>query len=189
MLLELGDPGIGRARTPRPLECERLGHDTDGENAAVACSLGDDRGCAGAGTAAHSGSDEAHVRAFERIDDLFDRLLSRGAADLRPRSRPEALGNLQAKLDAAISGRVVERLRIGVGDDEIDALHVGPHHVSDGVAACATDTDDRDPRAKLVDLRPDEINAHDSNSPQCDNALSLHEESLNHCESQAKRKS
>ena len=55
---------------------------------------------------------------------------------------------------------VVERLRIGVGDDEIDALDVGVHHVGDGVAARAADADHADPRAKLVDLRPDEIDAH-----------------------------
>jgi hypothetical protein len=80
-------------------------------------------------------------------------------------------------------------LRVGIGDNEVDALHVGPHHVRNGVAAGTADANHADPRAKLVNLRPHEIDAHDSNSPQSDNALSLHGESLNHPESQAKRKS
>ena len=83
----------------------------------------------------------------------------------------------------------VERLGVGVGDDEIDALDVGAHHVGDGVAAGAADADHADPRAKLVDFRPDEIDAHDQNPPQSSNALSLQDEFLNHPESQAKRKS
>jgi hypothetical protein len=76
-----------------------------------------------------------------------------------------------------------------VGDHEIDALDVRTHHVGDGIAASPADADHADPRAKLVDFRPDKIDAHDLKSPQCDNALSLHDESMNHCESPAKRKS
>ncbi len=38
-----------------------------------------------------------------------------------------------------------QRLRIGVGDDEFDALQVGADHVVDGVAAGAADTDHGDP--------------------------------------------
>ena len=60
----------------------------------------------------------------------------------------------------------VERLGIGIRDDEIDALHVCAHHVGDGVAACTADADDADPRTKLVDLRPDEIDAHLKSSPK-----------------------
>ena len=60
----------------------------------------------------------------------------------------------------AIGFRGVERLRVGVGDEELDPLHVRPDHVGDGVAARAADADDTDPRAKFVDFRPDEINAH-----------------------------
>ena len=62
----------------------------------------------------------------------------------------------------AVGCRGVERLRVGVGDDEIDPLHVALDHVGDGVAAGAADADDADPRAKLVDFRPDEIDAHGS---------------------------
>jgi hypothetical protein len=40
------------------------------------------------------------------------------------------------ELDAVFGDGVVERLRVGVGDDEIDALDPGGDHVGDGVAAC-----------------------------------------------------
>ena len=160
VLLKLGDAGIGRAAAARAFEGERLGDHADGQDALVARSLGDDRRSAGAGAAAHAGGDEAHVRAFERLHDLVDRLFGGGAADLRPRAGAEALGDLEAELDPAVGGRIVERLGVGVGDDEIDALDVGAHHVGDGVAARAADADHADPRAKLVDLRPDEIDAH-----------------------------
>ena len=64
----------------------------------------------------------------------------------------------------------VERLRVGVGDEELDPLHVRLDHVGDGVAARAADADDTDPRAKFVDFRPDEINAH-GRTPSPGNAL------------------
>ena len=63
------------------------------------------------------------------------------------------------------------------------------HHVGDGVAAGAADSDDADPRAKLVDFRPDEIDAHDLIPLNQGKVLNLQGESLNHRESQAKRKS
>ena len=168
-----------RPSAPRraPSNANGLVHDADGQDAAVARGLGDDRSSAGAGAAAHAGGDEAHVRALERGDDLVDRLFGGGAADLRPRAGAEALGDLEAELDAAVGERGVERLGIGVGDDEIDALDVGAHHVGDGIAAGPADADHADPRAKLVDLRPDEIDAHGTKSPPKRNALS-HRENL-----------
>ena len=55
---------------------------------------------------------------------------------------------------------LLERLRVGVGDDEIDAFDLGCDHVGDGVAARAADADHGDPRAQLLDLRADRIDAH-----------------------------
>jgi hypothetical protein len=60
---------------------------------------------------------------------------------------------------------VIERLRVGIGDDEVDALDVALDHVGDGVAAGAADADHADPRAKLVHFRTDEIDAHALVSP------------------------
>ena len=99
--------------------------------------------------------------AVERLLDLGQRLFGGGLADLRPRAGAEALGDAEAELDLAVRQAVVERLRVGVGDDEIDTLHVGVDHVGDGVAARAADADHADPGAKLLHFRADEIDAHD----------------------------
>ena len=101
-----------------------------------------------------------HMCAPEGGGDLIDRFFRGSAANLRPRAGAEALRDLEAELDAAIGKRRIERLSIGIGDHEIDALDVRAHHVRDGVAARAADADDANPRTELVDLRPDEIDAH-----------------------------
>ena len=94
-LLQLGDAGLGDAHAAQALELEGLGDDADGEDADLARGAGDDRRGAGAGAAAHAGGDEDHVRAVEMIGDLVDRLLGRGAADLRLRAGAETLGDLR----------------------------------------------------------------------------------------------
>src|SRR3546814_10706728 len=77
--------------------------------------------------------------AFQRLLDLGDRLLGGRLADFRPRTGAEALGDLEAELDALIRRARVERLGIRVGDDEIDSLDVRIDHVRNGVAAGAAD--------------------------------------------------
>ena len=42
----------------------------------------------------------------------------------------------------------LERLQVGVGDDELDAVEADAHHAVDGVAAAAADADHLDPRAR-----------------------------------------
>ena len=60
----------------------------------------------------------------------------------------EALGQLGA--DLQLDGRRVrpQRLKVGVGDDELDALEAGLHHPVDGVAAAAADAHDLDARPR-----------------------------------------
>ena len=41
----------------------------------------------------------------------------------------------------------LQRLQVGVGDDELDAVEAGLHHAVDGVAAAAADADHLDARA------------------------------------------
>ena len=84
--------------------------------------LRDDRSGARAGAAAHAGGDEHHVRAGEVIADFVDHLLGRGAADFRLRAGAETLGDLHAHLDDALGLGHGQRLRVGIGDDEVDAL-------------------------------------------------------------------
>ena len=85
-------------------------------------ALGDDRRGAGAGAAAHAGGDEHHMRAGEVIADLVDHLFGGGAADFGLRAGAETLGDLHAHLDDAFGLRHGQRLGVGVGDDELDAL-------------------------------------------------------------------
>ena len=120
----------------------------------------DHRRGAGAGAAAHAGGDEHHVRAGEVIADFVDHLLGGGAADLGLRAGAETFGDLHAHLDDALGLRQRQRLGVGIGDDEIDALQAGGDHVVDGVAAGAADPEHGDPRLQLADVGNFQIDAH-----------------------------
>ena len=117
--LQFLDAGVGDAHAPGALELERLGDDADGEDAGLARGPRDDRGRPGAGAAAHAGGDEDHVRARQVIGDLVDRLLRRGASDLRLRTGAEALGDGDAHLDEAFRLGRGQGLRVGIGDHEL----------------------------------------------------------------------
>ena len=94
------------------------------------------------------------------IADLVDHLLGRRAPDLGLRAGAETLGDLHAHLDDALGLRHGERLRVGVGDDEVDALKTGRDHVVDGVAAGAADPEHGDPRLQLTDIGDLQIDGH-----------------------------
>ena len=120
---------------------------------------------AGAGAAAHAGGDEHHVRAAHRFEDLVERLLGRGAADIGARPGAEPAGDADAELDLARRARLLQRLGVGVADDELAADQVRPDHVVDGVSAGAADADDGDARLHLVLVLRD---------AQIDHAVVLH---------------
>ena len=122
VFLQLVDAGLGRAQAARALELERLGDDADGQDAFLARGARDHRRGAGAGAAAHAGGDEHHVAADEMGLDVGHRLLGGGGADLGLGTRAETFGDVGAHLDAALGGRARQRLRVGIGDDELDAL-------------------------------------------------------------------
>ena len=143
------------ARPARAFEGERLGDHADGEDALVARGPGDDRGGAGAGAAAEPGGDEAHMGAVERLLDLGQQFLGRGLADFGARAGAEPAGGAAAELDDPVGVRIAQRLGVGVGDDELDALDLASDHVGDGIAAGAADSDHRDARAQLIQFRSD----------------------------------
>ena len=97
-----------------------------------------------AGAAAHARGDEHHVRAFEMAEQLLRRFLCRRAPDLRLRPGAEPLRQMRAELDAPVRAAVQKLLRVGVGDDELDALQVHRDHVVDGVGAAAAHPNDGD---------------------------------------------
>ena len=152
MLLQLDDAGLGIAHAALALEMERLGDDADREDAELLGGLGDHGRGAGAGAAAHAGGDEHHMRAVQVIADLVDHLFGRGAADFRLRAGAETFGDLHAHLHDALGLRHGQRLGVGIGDDEVDALQPGRDHVVDGIAAGAADTEHGDPRLQLPDV-------------------------------------
>ena len=141
----------------RALELERLGDDGDGQGAELRRQAGDDRRRAGAGAAAEAGGDEHHVGAVERLNQLVGVLERRLAAHVRVGASAEALGELAADLDLHRRRVDLQRLQVGVGDDELDALEAALHHARDGVAAAAADAHDLDAGAGaaiLVEPQP-----------------------------------
>ena len=102
-----------------------------------------------------------HMRAGEMIADLVDHLFGGGAADIGLRAGAEAFGHLHAHLHDALGFRHRERLSVGIGDHEIDALQAGGDHIVDGIAAGAADTEHGNAGLKLTDVRDIQIDGHD----------------------------
>ena len=139
-------PGLGDAHA-LAFEAERLGHDRDREDAHLARDLGHHRRRAGAGAAAHAGGDEAHVRPGEPLADRLA-LLERGrAAGLRLRAGAEPG---RAELELLLGEAARERLRVGVGGDELHPGHAVADHVVHRVTARAAHAHDLDDRPRCL---------------------------------------
>ena len=150
------DALFGHPLPSRSLEDERLGHHAHGERAHLLGDLGDHRGGAGAGAAAHAGGDEHHVCPEQDVVDLLDALLSRLGADAGVPAGAQPLGQLVA--DAQAKGSRLdasEGLLVGIDRYELDPPHLGLNHPVDGIPAAASATDHDDPwHAFLFQLRP-----------------------------------
>ncbi len=101
--------------------------------------------------AAHARRDEQHVRAGDVPAQFLDRLFGSRFADLRPRSRAETFGEIDAELNAAFRARRRQRLRVGVRHHELDPGQPGRDHVVDGIAAGAADADHRQSGPQIHD--------------------------------------
>ncbi len=159
-LSQLADAEVGGAHAPVALEMERLGDDADGEDALLAGGTRDHRRRTGSGAAAHAGGDERHMGAGEMRLDVGHGLFRRGRADLGLGAGAETLGHVRAHLDAPLGARAEQRLRIGIGDDEFDAVQPRGDHVVDGVAARSAHTEHGDPRLELGEIWNLEIDRH-----------------------------
>ena len=93
------------------------------------------------GAAALAGGDEHHVRALEqRLDAVV--VLHRGVvAEVGIRPGPEPARDVGAELQRHVCVGRVQRLRVGVERDELDAGHLGLDHAVDGVDAGPADAD------------------------------------------------
>ena len=65
-------------------------------------------------------------------------------ADIRVRTRTETLGDGAADLQHRFCFAALQRLRVGIGGDEIDALHLLRQHVLYRVAATTANADHLD---------------------------------------------
>ena len=125
MLGQLLDALERDLHAPSALERERLGDHGHGQDAHFLGQLRDHRRRAGAGTATHAAGDEDHVGTVQQFADALA-ILERGlATDLGIGPGAESLGDVRAELQGVLGPAVLERLRIGVGTDEIHALDLG----------------------------------------------------------------
>src|SRR5215204_5322194 len=136
------DPLLGGLRAARALEAERLGDDPDGQRAELARDPRHDRRAAGAGAAALAGGDEDHVGALELGLDAVVVLHRRVAPAVGVRAGAEALREVGADLQRVVRVGLLERLRVGVDGDELDARDLGLDHPVDRVDPGAADADD-----------------------------------------------
>jgi hypothetical protein len=87
------------------------------------------------------------VGAAQRLGDRFPLLHRSAAPGLRLGTGAKTcLAQLQLTQRDAPS----KRLRVGVGGDEIDAIHAFADHVIDGIATGAADADDLDHGVRLA---------------------------------------
>ncbi len=127
-------------------EGEGLGDHRHGQDAEFACDFRDDRRGARARAAAHARGEEQHVRTLDHLDDALTILQRRLTADFRIGAGAETLRHARAELQRTGRPVPLERLRIGVHADELDALDTPLDHVIDGIAAAPAHTDHLDDR-------------------------------------------
>ena len=142
------------------LELERLGDNTDGQNAKFAGGLCDDRCGAGSGAAAHASGDKAHMRPRQMINDLFNALFSSSGADRGPRAGAKTFGDFHAKLNAAVRIALTQGLCVGICHHEINPVELLFDHVVDRVATGPTNTENGDPGLKVVMSGHSEVQCH-----------------------------
>ena len=161
MAMQLVDAVIGEPRAAVAFEGEGLGHDADRQDALLASGSSDHRRRARTGAAAHARGDEHHVRAGEMIVDLVEAFLGRGTPDFRVRAGTESFGDRDAQLDDALRLAERQRLRVGIGADEVDAVEARNDHIVDRVAASASHTEYGDPGLQFLDVGNGKIDGHE----------------------------
>ena len=154
VLAELLDAGL-RDRLPLALERERPRHDRDGQDAELFAISA----MTGAAPVPVPPPMPAVMNSMS-APSISSAMRSRSSiAASRPisglRAGAEAARERRAELQLRARGRALERLRVGVRADELDAGKPVRDHVLDRVAAAAADADDLDDRAVLRGLVDD----------------------------------
>ena len=121
------------------LKLERTGDNTDGEYAHIlgdSCNYGSG---ACARSSAHSGSDEYHIRALERVGDNIAALFSRFLAYFRSAACALTLCQLFADLDLVRCAGMSKYLLVRIDSNKLCAEHAAVDHAVDGISAAAAD--------------------------------------------------
>ena len=161
---ELGQTVVGVGHAASALPVKGLGHHADCQDAHLLGHTRDDRRCASAGAAAHTRGDEQHVRAGNRFTDVFDRQFGGFTTAFRLAARTQAA---TAQLNSFVRCATAQCLGIGVGANELDALHAGLDHVLNSVAAAAAYADHLDLGALVELFGFNHFNAHRASCVRC----------------------
>ena len=153
VLGELFDAAIRSQHAALTFKVERLGDNTDGQDALLLGGARDNRRSARAGTTAHAGRDEYHVGTGQMIQDFRQCLFGRTCANLRLRPGTEALRQFSAHLDAPACRALQDCLRVRVGHHELNPFKVGLDHVVDRIAPCATNAKHGNARLEFCRIR------------------------------------
>ena len=121
----------------RALKCEGPGDDADGQRAGLPGDVGDHRGRAGAGAAAHAAGHEDHVGVLDGLIDVVTALLCGLAANLRVAARAEAARDLVANAKAIGGVRARKGLRVRIHGDVLDTGDGLSRHPGYRVSAAA----------------------------------------------------
>ena len=140
--LELVDTVDGLGNRLIAFILERNGNHSHRQDTPLLGHLGDDRRSTRTGAAAHAGGDEDHLR-LRGQQFLRDEILGldRSIAAL---GRIGTGSQAFAQLDLDRNVALLQGLLIGIANDEVATLDLLVVHVSDCIAAAATDADDFD---------------------------------------------
>ena len=154
---QLGQAVVGVLHAAATFPVERLGHHAHREDAHLLGHASDHRGCARARAAAHTSSDEQHVRAINGGADVFHGRFCGITAFVGLAASAQAAA---AELDDAVGRAAGQGLRVGVGANEFHALHAAGNHVLNGVAAATAHADHLDLGALVEFFGFDHFDGH-----------------------------
>ena len=152
LLLEFLNALLGLNRSATTFEGERAGDDTDGERTLALCDLGDHRRApvpvppplpAVMNTMSAPASDS-------RISSTCSSAAWRPTSGSEPAPSPREVA---ADVELFVGVAHEQRLCIGVGGDEFNALQPGIDHAVDGVDTAAADADDLDDSQIVLRIR------------------------------------
>ena len=142
------------------LKLERLCNHTNSQNTQLTRRLRDDWRCTCTGATTHARSDKAHVRTREMVNDLLNAFFGSGSTNRRARTSPKAFSHFHTKLDFRWRARLLQCLRVCVGDHELNTLKGFFDHVINSVTASAPNTENSDAGFEIFLSGHGEIKCH-----------------------------